>query len=400
MTTTSPPAAPSADWVDPGELVANPYPAYRRLLAESPVAWVPALGRYLVTSFAACRAVEDDQETFSAAVSGGGATMARALGATPMLRKDDPEHARERRAVNPSLRPKTLRERWAPVFEHNARTHLEVLREHGPDQADLNRDYAAPVASQNLIDLLGLAGVGVDDMRRWSHAFIAGTGNLLDDPEIWRRCDTAREEVDSLLDELVPRYRDAPDGSLTSALVNGGLPVEQVAANVKLIISGGMNEPQHVATNAVWALSRHPDQRDRVLADPARWTAVFDETVRWLSPIGMYPRETTREVVLQDVRLPAGAPVGVVVAAANRDPHAFERPDAFDTDRERRPHLAFGAGTHLCAGHWAARVSIGEIAVPLLHAELPGLRTDPRRPEAWDGWVFRGLTTLPVTWDR
>jgi cytochrome P450 len=61
--------------------------------------------------------------------------------------------------------------------------------------------------------------------------------------------------------------------------------------------------------------------------------------------------------------------------------------------------LGFGSGVHLCPGHWAARIAIGEIAVPLLYAALPGLRTDPRRDEAWSGWVFRGLTTLPVTWD-
>lgn len=399
MTTTSTPDVPTAGWVDPAALLADPYPTYRRLLGSSPVAWVPSLGRYLVTSAAACRAVEEDQETFSANVSGGAATLARALGTRPMLRKDDPEHARERRAINPVLRPKTLRARWEPVFDRNARTYLEVLRERGPDEADLDRDYAGPVAAQNLIDLLGLNGAGVGDMQRWSHAFIAGTGNLHDDPEIWRRCDAARDEVDALLDELVPHYRAHPDDTITSALVHGGFPHADVAANVKLTISGGMNEPQHIVSGAVWALSRHPDQRDRVLADPALWPAVFEEAVRWLSPIGMYPRETTCPVVLQGVPLPEGAPIGVVVAAANRDAAAFERPDAFDIARPRQPHLAFGSGAHLCAGHWAARMSVGEIAVPLLHALLPGIRTDPRRAEAWHGWVFRGLTTLPVTWD-
>jgi cytochrome P450 len=389
---------PVAEWVEPAEMLADPYPTYRRLLDESPMAWVPALNRYLATSAAACRAIEEDQRTYTANVSGGSALMARALGARPMLRKDDPEHAAERRPINPTLRPKMLRGRWAPVFERNARTQLAVLRERGPDDADLNRDYAGPVAAQNLIDLLGLTGAGVDDMQRWSHAFIAGTGNLHDDPDIWRRCDEARREVDALLDELIPHYRAHPDDTITSALVHAGLPLGDVAANVKLTISGGMNEPQHVVTNAVWALSRHPGQRDRVLADPSLWPAVFDETVRWLSPIGMYPRETTRPVVLQEVPLPAGAPIGVVVAAANRDATAFERPDAFDIARPRRPHLGFGSGTHLCAGHWAARISIGEIAVPLLYAQLPGLRTDPHRAEEWHGWVFRGLTTLPVTW--
>jgi cytochrome P450 len=391
------PTAPVVDWIEPAELMADPYPSYERLRAEAPVAWVPALNKYLVTTYAECHAVEQDQEVFSANVRG--ATMNRALGARPMLRKDDPEHGADRQAVNPTLRPKNIKETWAPVFERNARTYLESLAEKGPDQADLNRDYAAPVASQNLIDLLGLKDVAVEDLRRWSHAFIAGTGNLLDDPGIWARCDAAQAELDALLAELIPHYRRHPDGSITSALANSGLPYDNVASNVKLTISGGMNEPQHMVTNIVWALSRNPDQRAKVLAEPALWPAVFDEAVRWLSPIGMYPRETTRPVVLGGVELPAGAPLGVVVGSANRDAARFGNPEAFDIFRPKQAHLGFGSGVHLCAGHWAAKTSIGQLAVPLAYERFPGLRSDERRAESWNGWVFRGLTSLPVTWD-
>ncbi|HEX2247399.1 MAG TPA: cytochrome P450 [Arthrobacter sp.] len=390
--------APVADWVDPVQMMADPYPTYERLRTEAPVAWVPALNKYLVTTYAGCHEVEMDQETFSANVSG--ATMTRALGARPMLRKDDPEHAADRTAVNPTLRPKNIKEAWAPVFERNALQYLEILAAAGPDHADLNRDYAAPVASQNLIDLLGLTDVAVEDVRRWSHDFIAGTGNVLDDPAIWARCEASRQELDAILGELIPYYQRHPDASMTSALANSGLDFDNVAANVKLTISGGMNEPQHMVTNIVWALDRHPGQRAQVLADHSLWPAVFDEAVRWVSPIGMYPRETTRPVTLGGISLPAGAPLGVVVGSANRDKSHFSgNPDEFDVLRPKQAHLAFGSGVHLCAGHWAAKTSIGQIAVPLLYARFPGLRVDERRSEAWDGWVFRGLTALPVTWN-
>ena len=113
----------------------------------------------------------------------------------------------------------------------------------------------------------------------------------------------------------------------------------------------------------------------------------------------MYPRRTTRATVLEGVELPADATLGVVVGAANRDPAAFDRPELFDIARPKQAHLGFGSGVHLCAGIWAARISIGEVAVPLPYERLAGLRTDDRRPAAWDGWVFRGLTALPVTWD-
>ncbi|PRY38804.1 cytochrome P450 [Umezawaea tangerina] len=402
MTTTPDTAAstppPTADWVDPLAMQRDPYDTYDRLRDLAPVVHVPALNRYLVTTSDACRAIESDQETYSARAGGAAATMVRALGGTPMLRRDDPDHATERGPVNPPLRPKRVREAWAPLFERNAETCLAALLEKGPDEADLDHDFAAPLAAYNLVDMLGLPMADPQDVRRWSHTFIEGIGNIQDDPDIWVRCDAAQREVDAVLDDLLPRLRAKPDGSITSALANAGLTDDQVRANVKLTISGGLNEPQHMTTTIVRALGDHPEQRELALSDPARWPAVFDEALRWCSPVGMYPRETTRPAVLEGFRLPAGAALGVVVAAANRDPSAFPRPADFDITRPRQPHLGFGSGVHRCAGHWAARIAVGEIAVPLLHQRIPTLRTDALRAGNWSGWVFRGLTDLPVTW--
>jgi cytochrome P450 len=273
---------------------------------------------------------------------------------------------------------------------------MDDLREHGPE-ADLSRIYAGPLAAQNLIDLLGLREASVYDMQRWSRAFIAGYANLYDDPAVWLRCDEAQNEIDGLLAELIPHLRNNPDGSMIAAWAASDLPSEKIAANVKLSVSGGMNEPEHVLTGAVWALSRHPDQRARVLADPGLWPAVFDETVRWLSPIGMYPRQTTTTVTLEGIDLPTAAPIGVVIGAANRDTTVFPEANSFDISRPKQPHLGFGSGVHLCAGHWVARISLGEIALPLLFRTFPGLRTEPERPAEWHGWVFRGITKMPVT---
>lgn len=390
--------APVIDWIDPAEMLADPHDTYRRLRDTAPVVWVPAMNRYLATSFDACWAMEADQGLYSANVSGSSALMARALGSTPMLRKDDPEHAAERRAINPCMRPRNIRDHWLPLFQRNAEEFLDVLVERGP-AADLNRDFAAPLAAQNLIDMLGIDGALPADMTRWSHAFIDGFSNLGDDPEVWDRCADARAEIDFLLDGLIARYRSSPDASMISAMANAGQAEVDIRANVKLTISGGMNEPQHMITNIVWALSEHPDQCDRVLSDPELWPRVFEEAVRWLSPIGMYPRQTTADVVLDGIEVPAGAGIGVVVGAANRDPAVFDDPDRFDILREKKPHLGFGAGVHLCAGHWAARIAVGEVAVPMLFERLPGLRVDPSRDVNWNGWVFRGITSLPVTWD-
>ena len=247
--------------------------------------------------------------------------------------------------------------------------------------------------------MLGFEDVGAADLTRWSHSMIAGMANFSDDPAVWERLDTAQGERTEVLDELVPFYRERPNASLTSAWANSGPPLDAVHTNVKLTISGGLNEPQHMVSTMVWALSDRPAQRELLAAEPERWRDAFDEAIRLVSPIGAYTRETTRPTTLEGVDLPAGATVSVTVAAANHDPGVFQRADEFDVTRPRVSHLGFGSGVHLCAGHWAARIAIGETAVPLLYRELPGLRTDTTRPLEWYGWVFRGLTTLPVTWD-
>ena len=394
---TPPVEAPTAEWMDLAKWQRDPYDAYRRLRESGPVVWAPALGRYMVTSYSGCRAAEADQVTYTADART--ALTERSLHGKPMVRKDDPAHAEDRAPINRSLRPKSVREAWAGIFERNARSCLEALVAAGPEQADLDRDFAGPLAAMDLADMLGFTGVRPADMNRWSQAFVGGQGNMADDPAVWERAEAANREVDEVLCELVPHYRAHPDTSLVSAWASSGISLEALHTNVKLVIAGGLNEPMHAVATLVWALTEHPDQRELVLADPQRWTDAFDEAVRLVSPIGAYTRETTRPTTLEGVDLPAGATVMVTVAAGNRDPEVFERPDQFDLERPKVSHLAFGSGVHMCAGHWAARIAVGEIAVPMLYRELPGLRMDVRRPVTWSGFVFRGLRDAPVTWD-
>lgn len=385
---------PTVDWVDPAELRSDPYPIYRRLRAEAPVAWVPSVRKLLITSFSGCLYGEQHPEIFSSRVSN--AHMIRAIGGRPMIRKDDPEHAAERSTVNPTLRPKAMKERWNAVFEANARAAVDALEERGPETADLNSDYARPLASQNLIDLLGLRDVDVETFARWSADFIAGSGNVLEDDEIWARCDRSRAEANAALDSLLPYLRRVPDDSMSSLLLQAGLPEESVRANIFLTISGGVNEPQHMVTNMVLLLSQHPDQAPDVESDG--WGAVFDEAVRMYTPIAMVTRETVADSVVDGVGVPSGAQVGLILASANRDEAVFDEPDSFRVGRSDHRHLGFGSGAHMCAGKWAAESSIGRIAVPELYRRLPGLRVDEARPVTWDGFAFRGMTSLPVTW--
>src|SRR5699024_11750872 len=104
-----------------------------------------------------------------------------------------------------------------------------------------------------------------------------------------------------------------------------------------------------------------PEQLEIVLRDPSAWDAVFDEAIRWVAPIGMYSRQTTRDVVLQGTFLPAGAKLGISLLSANRDTKYWKQPERFDLMRTGEgAHLAFGRGGHVCVGAW---VEIGRAHV-------------------------------------
>lgn len=91
--------------------------------------------------------------------------------------------------------------------------------------------------------------------------------------------------------------------------------------------------------------------------------------------------------------------LGVVLGAANRDPAVFTDPETFNIHRPKKPHLGFGGGAHFCAGTWVARSQVAQVAMPALFDRLPGLRLDPDNASIDAGWVFRGLTKMPVLWN-
>ncbi|RBP61493.1 cytochrome P450 [Brevibacterium sanguinis] len=390
-------SAPVADWVTIPDLYDDPFPIYERLRAEGGVHWVPAVNRYLITSYEAVNATEHDQEIFSADEEG--SLQIRAMGHS-MLRRDDPEHYAQRRAWQPVLKPGYVKRVWVSMYREVAEEVLGELIEKGPG-ADLIWDFAAPYAAETLRRMLGLYNADRSDLQRWSQTLIDATGNYADDPEVWARGERSFTEVDTALDEMLEHHLTHRDDSLISALLSmpgDRMPIEQIRANIKMTIGGGLNEPRDALGVAALAMFRHPDQRAAVMANPDLWPIVFEETIRWVAPIGMYSRQVTRDTVLAGTHLPAGAKLGICVLSANRDETVWNDADRFDIHREVKPHLAFSKGTHVCLGNWAARAQIAEVALPLLFNSLRDLDIDDSGEAKLGGWVFRGPLTLPVTW--
>jgi cytochrome P450 len=395
MSADSTPSEVPVSLVTLDQLVTDPYPHYRAMRDLAPVVWVPAANRHFVTRYKDILQIERQPDVFSSQERD--SMMNRAIGST-MLRLDGAAHSRIRSALEPGLRQGFIKEYWKAVFQEVVDELLDQLESRG--EADLFVDFAGPCAAACLGRLLGLRNASPADLRRWSQAIIDGCGNYSDDHKIWARCALASREIDAALADIAPYLKENPDGSLVSALQHSpaAFTPEEIKANVMVLMGGGLNEPRDAIVVGTFALLTQPEQRAMVEADPQKWMHVFEETVRWVSPVGMYPRQTTRRTELLGLTVEEGARIGVSVASGNRDERVFNDPDVFNIARARKPNLAFGGGAHYCLGVSAARILVGEIALPQLFKRLKGLALSTKIPTTWTGWVFRGPINLPVEW--
>lgn len=381
--------------IDPAAFWRDPYPALAAMRREHPIAYVPQLGATLFTRRAHIVELEKLTEVFSSHQPQG--LMNRLMGHN-MMRKDGAEHIAERKLMLTALGPQPVRAHWEPIFRADAQRVLDGLVPRG--QADLVADYAMPVSAHALRALTGLTNMRWQDMDAWSQAMIDGIANYTGDAAIEARCHAATAGIDASISARIDEARRTPDPSLLSVMLRAGLPEPGVRANIKLTISGGQNEPRDAIAGAVWALLAHPAQRVLVERGEVPWRRVFDEYVRWMSPIAMSPRRVAQRFTVDGVTLEPEDRVFFMFGSANRDEAFFADADRFDIKRaDSGAHIAFGAGPHYCAGAAASKSLIAEVAMPALFERLPRLRLAPGAEVRFGGWAFRGPLAVPVCWD-
>jgi len=373
---------------------ADPYPDLARMRQEAPIAFVPQLGSTVFTRRSDIFSQEKRIDVFSSHQPAG--LMNRLMGHN-MMRKDGEAHMSERAAMFPAVSPRRVRDTWLAKFRAHADRILEALAPQG--EADLVKAFALPLSAECLKDITGLTNLPFEDMDAWSQAMIDGIANYTGDPAIEARCNAATAGIDAAIDDMIPVVTAHPNTSMLSVLLSAGMPIESVRANIKLAISGGQNEPRDAISGTVWALLTHPAQLALVRAGEAKWIDVFEEYARWIAPIQMSPRRVARTCHYGGVDFEPEDRVFFMFGSANRDETCFADPDRFDITRDTQKSIAFGAGPHYCAGAFASRAMVADVALPSLFARLKGLRLDEREPVRIRGWAFRGLLNLPVQWD-
>lgn len=368
----------------------DPYPTLKQMRFQAPVCFVPQLGATLVTRRDAIFTHEKNIAVFSSRQPQG--LMTRLMGEN-MMRKDGSAHMAERRAIFPTVSPKTVRDVWKAQFAHAVTRVLDRLE--GQGAVDLVGAYAMEVSAEALKAMTGLTNMDWAEMDRVSQGMIDGCANYTGDPMVEANCNDCTASIDRHITDRLDALRKTPDMSLIAVQLQGGLSEAQLRANVKLAISGGQNEPRDAIAGAAWSVIAHPKWRRAVQQGDITWLQVFEEYARWISPIGMSPREIAQDFYMDGIKLEKGDRLFFMFGSGNRDEGVFAHPDIFDPTQDISAAISFGAGPHFCAGAWASRCLIAEIALPMLFERFPNMALAGEAP--FGGWAFRGPRSVPVT---
>lgn len=392
------------------DLERAPEPILARLRTEAPVAFVASMDMWLVTRWDDVVWMDDHPELFTAATEP--SFLARTLGPN-MLTMDPPEATRVRAPMLPSFQPGGTAGRF--VSERLKAMADELIDGFVADgRVELMGAFAEPLAAASLAAVLGL-DVSATQMWTWCLGLCGDLANFENDPALTAAAEQTKRELGDAIDAELERLRHShdllggpPEGSggaladfLAATPPGGPLTRDEIVNNVRLMISGGINEPRDGIGLVVGTVLADPALRQLVADQPTSWRRVVEECFRLYSPVGTITRQATADVALGGVTIPAGALVAGVLRSANLDPSRWNDPDRFDAGRREGGHAAFATGPHRCLGEWLGRQEV-KVGSERLLGRLPGLRLDPERhPDGHfelHGFEFRGPKELWITW--
>jgi cytochrome P450 len=373
------------------DLEADPHPILAELRELAPAVYVPSIDMWLVTRWDDVVYVCESPDLFTANTDP--SWLRECLGENMLTLDGEPHHRlangmRPPFAATPSGR--ALAQRLPAMLD-------DVIDGFAASKsADLMPLYAEPLANLTLLEALGLDTVSWQQLAEWCHGVITGLANFENEPEKTSIAARAHGELGDALGAHLDTIATADPALGLASYLEAGFSREEITNNVRLMISGGINEPRDAVGLVMYEILKDPELQRRVMDDRSVIRKVIEETFRFHSPGGTATRQTTRDVTLDGVAIPEGAMVAAVLTAANRDPRRWSDPDSFRIDRGEGAHLAFSVGEHRCLGEWMGRQQV-RIGVERLLDRLPGIRLDGE--VELHGFEFRGPVSLPVAWD-
>jgi hypothetical protein len=385
----------------------DPYPYYALLREHEPVRRMPD-GSIFLTRYADCLQVYKDPSTYS---SDKKAEFFPKYGDSPLYEhhttslvfNDPPLHTRVRKLIIGALSQRAVDAMERSLVELvDSLLDKMAKRWTRGEPVDLIEHFAAAIPVEIIGNLLGVPHEEREPLRAWSLAILGALEPSLTPAQL----DTGNRavvEFVSYLRVLVSARRASPGDPSTDVLtrlIQGESASERLSEtellqNCVFILNAGHETTTNLIGNALHALTQWPQERERLLANPALIKSAVEEFLRFESSNQLGNRISTVESMIGGVQLPAQTRITLCIGAANRDPAQFERPDVLDLTREHNRHLAFGSGPHQCAGLAVARLE-GAVAIGRFLARFPSYTIDPENAVRGGRARFRGFLQLPV----
>ena len=304
-----------------------------------------------------------------------------------LLELEPPVHTRLRGLVNRAFLSRQV-ERLRPKIVSLCNQLLDQVEE--MNQFDLLTAYATPIPVIVICDLLGVPVEMKDQLLKWSHdhvaMYMAKRDRMIEDKAV-AAVIAFSDYMRGLIRERRKDLRDDLLSELIKAESEGGkLSEDELITTAILLLNAGHEATVHSLGNGVKAMLENNVRR----AD----AAIVEEVLRYDAPLHMFTRYALEDLVYNGLKLKKGEVVGLMLAAANRDPARFVEPDRFDPTRDPNPHVSFGAGIHFCVGAPLARLEM-QIALDVLFQRMPRLRI-ASAPQYRDAYHFHGLEKLDV----
>ncbi|WP_264213313.1 cytochrome P450 [Leisingera thetidis] len=392
------------DLANPPEgFAADPFPYYDALLRDAPVLPQPD-GSLLVCRHADLDRVYRDTTLFSSdkqrvfAPKFGPGSPLFEHHTTSLVFSDPPLHTRVRRIMTSALAPRAIA-KMEPGLIETVDHLLDGMA--GRDQADLIEDFAASIPIQIIGNLLDVPVAERAPLRDWSLAILGALEPALSSAQL-AAGHRAVSEFKAYLQDLTARRRARPGDAETDVLTRlirgegaeGALSETELIQNCIFILNAGHETTTNLIGNGLALLHDHPEQKQRLLDNPELIKPAVEEMLRFRSPNQLGNRETTAEVEIGGVAVPAGTNLHLMIGAANRDHEVFENPGRFDISRTPNRHLAFAGGPHVCVGLTLARME-GKIAIERFLRRFPEYQVLAGRVPG--GRIrFRGYASLPA----
>ena len=308
-----------------------------------------------------------------------------------MLLMDEPGHRRLRSLVSAPFTPAAV-ERWRPRTREVVQRVLDAITE---DEFDLIADFAGPIPTVVIAELLGIDSAQHAQFKHWSDLSVQVGFNPF--PTEQQAADGESAFIalrDFFHAEIERRSQNLGDDILSDMIraeeQGEKLGREEIVTQCNLLLVAGNVTTTDLIGNGVKALLDFPAQLQKLRDDPGLMVNAVEEMLRYDSPVTNSGRIAHADVTLGGCPAGRGESLSTSLAAANRDPAVYPHPDTFDIEREDTHHQSFGGGRHLCLGAHLARLEAQEAISGLLQ-RYPHLEHSPRGFDYHAIPSFRGL---------